>query len=86
VSPVRYKLGFYIREDDILLSHRRELIESYVISICCCRLKVSNETALSPKSEPSSEPLLAPDGILAAGAGDAASREPDIRPAEAERV
>jgi hypothetical protein len=24
VSPVRYELGFYIPEDDILRSHRRE--------------------------------------------------------------
>jgi hypothetical protein len=24
VSPVKYELGFYIPEDDILISHRRE--------------------------------------------------------------
>jgi hypothetical protein len=29
VSPVRYELGFYIPEDDILHSHRRETVRSY---------------------------------------------------------
>jgi hypothetical protein len=29
VSPVRYELGFYIAEDDILHSHRRENLKSY---------------------------------------------------------
>jgi hypothetical protein len=29
VSPVRYKLGFYIPEDDILHSDRRENLRSY---------------------------------------------------------
>jgi hypothetical protein len=29
VSPVKYELGFYIPEDDILHSHRRENIKSY---------------------------------------------------------
>jgi hypothetical protein len=28
VSPVRYELGFYITEDDILHSHRRENLKS----------------------------------------------------------
>jgi hypothetical protein len=31
VSPVRYELGFYIPEDDVLLSHRREHLKSYII-------------------------------------------------------
>jgi hypothetical protein len=31
VSPVRYELGFYIPEDDILHSHRRENIKSYIV-------------------------------------------------------
>jgi hypothetical protein len=31
VSPVRYVLGFYIPEDDILHSHRRENLKSYLI-------------------------------------------------------
>jgi hypothetical protein len=30
VSPVRYELGFYIAEDDILHSHRRENLKSYI--------------------------------------------------------
>jgi hypothetical protein len=29
VSPVKYELGFYIPEDDILRSHRRENLKSY---------------------------------------------------------
>jgi hypothetical protein len=29
VSPVKYKLGFYIPEDDILHSDRREILKSY---------------------------------------------------------
>jgi hypothetical protein len=30
VSPVRYELGFYISEDGILHSHRRENLKSYI--------------------------------------------------------
>jgi hypothetical protein len=30
VSPVRYELGFYITEDDIVQSHRRQNLESYI--------------------------------------------------------
>jgi hypothetical protein len=30
VSPVRYELGFYIPEDNILHSHRRESLKSYI--------------------------------------------------------
>jgi hypothetical protein len=30
VSPVKYELGFYIPEDDILHSHRRESLKSYI--------------------------------------------------------
>jgi hypothetical protein len=30
VSPVKYELGFYIPEDDILHSHRRENLKSYI--------------------------------------------------------
>jgi hypothetical protein len=32
VSPVKYELGFYTPEDDILHSHRRENLKSYVAS------------------------------------------------------
>jgi hypothetical protein len=31
VSPVKYELGFYIPEDDILHSHRRENLKSYIL-------------------------------------------------------
>jgi hypothetical protein len=30
VSPVKYELGFYIPEDDILQSQRREHLKSYM--------------------------------------------------------
>jgi hypothetical protein len=30
VSPVRYELGFYIPEEGILSSHRRENLKSYI--------------------------------------------------------
>jgi hypothetical protein len=30
VSPVKYEMGFYIPEDDILHSHRRENLKSYI--------------------------------------------------------
>jgi hypothetical protein len=30
VSPVKYELSFYIPEDDILHSHRRESFKSYI--------------------------------------------------------
>jgi hypothetical protein len=29
VSPVKYEMGFYIPEDDILYSHRRENLSFY---------------------------------------------------------
>jgi hypothetical protein len=31
VSPVKYELGFYISEDAILHSHRRENLKSYIL-------------------------------------------------------
>jgi hypothetical protein len=31
VSPVKYELGFYIPEDDILHSHRPENLRSYMV-------------------------------------------------------
>jgi hypothetical protein len=33
MSPVRYELGFYIPEDDILHSHRRENLKSYAACV-----------------------------------------------------
>jgi hypothetical protein len=35
VSPVRYYQGFYIPEDGILHSHRRENLESYIALTAC---------------------------------------------------
>jgi hypothetical protein len=32
MSPVRYELGFYILEDGLLHSHRRENLKSYSYS------------------------------------------------------
>jgi hypothetical protein len=46
MSPMRYELGFYIPEDDILHSHRRENLKSYfplVIYFTCCLLAILNE-------------------------------------------
>jgi hypothetical protein len=36
VSPVKYELGFYIPEDVILHSHRREHLKSYIALTGCC--------------------------------------------------
>jgi hypothetical protein len=36
VSSVKYELGFYIPEDDILHSHRRENLKSYNRGVFCC--------------------------------------------------
>jgi hypothetical protein len=33
VSPVRYEVGFYIPEDDILHSHRRETLKFYACGL-----------------------------------------------------
>jgi hypothetical protein len=33
VLPVRYELGFYITEDDILHSHCRENLKSYIVGV-----------------------------------------------------
>jgi hypothetical protein len=30
VSPLKYEQGFYIAEDDILHSHRLEILKSYI--------------------------------------------------------
>jgi hypothetical protein len=35
VSPVRYALGFYIPEDDILHSHHRGNLKSYIALTVC---------------------------------------------------
>jgi hypothetical protein len=51
VSPVKYELGFYIPEDDILHSHRREELKSYRSSyffrelFCLCASVSDSELA-----------------------------------------
>jgi hypothetical protein len=35
VLPVKYELGFYIPEDDILHSHRSETLKSYIVLFVC---------------------------------------------------
>jgi hypothetical protein len=40
MSPVRYELGFYIPEDGILHTRRRENLRSYVVSIALTAQKV----------------------------------------------
>jgi hypothetical protein len=39
VSPVKYELGFYVPEDDILHSHRREYFKSYTGCSCGYNIK-----------------------------------------------
>jgi hypothetical protein len=42
VSPVKYELGFYITEDDILHSHLREILDSYIyVNGCMTDSRVS---------------------------------------------
>jgi hypothetical protein len=41
VSPVKYKLGFYVPEDGILHSHRRQgLTTSFVVKLLALQLPV----------------------------------------------
>jgi hypothetical protein len=41
--PVKYELGFYILEDDILHSHRRENLKSYTESFLCLEAKIESK-------------------------------------------
>jgi hypothetical protein len=41
MSPVKYELGFYIPYDDILHSHRRENLKSYIENTKFRKLDVS---------------------------------------------
>jgi hypothetical protein len=50
VSPVKYELGFYIPEDDILHSHRRENLKSYI-------LEATSTTSVITKLAPVVTPL-----------------------------
>jgi hypothetical protein len=51
VSPVKYELGFYILEDDILHSHRRENVKTH-------KLIAHSADTGQVKTEDSSEALL----------------------------
>jgi hypothetical protein len=44
VSPVKYELGFYIPGDDILHSHCRENLKSYIL-----RSQSGKEKSVSPR-------------------------------------
>jgi hypothetical protein len=50
VSPVKYELGFYIPEDDILHSHRREYLKSYTDETLFDLLNALNNGGKSPIS------------------------------------
>jgi hypothetical protein len=45
MSPVKYELRFYIPEDDILHSHRRENLKSY-IALTGCALQRGRNVSL----------------------------------------
>jgi hypothetical protein len=51
VSPVKYELGFYIPEDGILHSHRREKLKSYM-SLCVYSLCVVPSTGRKRRTVP----------------------------------
>jgi hypothetical protein len=36
MSPVRYELGFFIQQDELLHSHRRENFKSYIVRRALC--------------------------------------------------
>jgi hypothetical protein len=46
MSPVGYELGFYIPEDDILHSHLRENLKSYV-GLCLAAYRTPIDTILA---------------------------------------
>jgi hypothetical protein len=49
MSPVRYELGFYIPEDGILHSHRRDSLKS--ISRNVCKIMAKRIDSNSPYSD-----------------------------------
>jgi hypothetical protein len=60
VSPVRYELGPYVTEDDILHSHRRENLKSYTVT-------TSSQLNKTPSKE--TTPSVAPGVVQLAIAG-----------------
>jgi hypothetical protein len=60
VPPVKYELGFYIPEDDILHSHCRENLKSYSVKTICKEVIVaclSTSTRLAEGTKESSNYL-----------------------------
>jgi hypothetical protein len=49
VSPVKYELGFYIPENDILHSHCRENLKSYIELTCWVLLRRINVSPVKYK-------------------------------------
>jgi hypothetical protein len=43
MSPVKYELGFYISEDDILHSHRRGNLKSFILDVASVPLHVRED-------------------------------------------
>jgi hypothetical protein len=95
VSPVRYEVGFYIPEDDILHSHRRENLKSYIfrnafpdLSSCLSTpsLSASKINRLTNKCEefPSGVRKLTLSSLLCcavpSGISDSCCPVPDIDP------
>jgi hypothetical protein len=52
VSPVKYKLGCYIPEDDILHSHRRESLKSYILRPSSHSARIATVEMSANKSDP----------------------------------
>jgi hypothetical protein len=50
VSAVKYELGFYIPEDTILHSHRRENLKSYILLHARKRLRLRIESVKKSSS------------------------------------
>jgi hypothetical protein len=70
VSPVRYKLGFYIPEDAILHSHRRGNLKSYTANVVPTSLIISSLmmeaicSSETPVSTRDTRLHISEDGIL----------------------
>jgi hypothetical protein len=55
--PVKYELGFYIPEDDILRSHRRENLKSYICSYYVSNMTLVSHSFVSGSEEDGTHPL-----------------------------
>jgi hypothetical protein len=65
VSPVKFELGFYIPEDDILHIRRRENLKSYTVSVQLQHFSVVQDFLFSRASRPAP----GPPGLLSNGQG-----------------